>query len=82
MTKITIVNPLLPTKIMEKDRYYFVQEKETGKIKVAVHSVYTTKFSGENVVQFITENGLTWVDEDPFYRLYTILSEVSDISFK
>ena len=61
--------------------YYYLQDKETGYMRVGCLTHYSNTIGTNNLFLFISESGLTWATEDSVRYEYHVRGTVDNIQF-
>lgn len=61
--------------------YYYLQDKETGFMRVGCLTGYSNSIGVGNIFLFISESGLTWSTEDSVRYEYHVRGIVDNIEF-
>ena len=83
---ITTIHAPIPCRSMDWETYYFVQNNDNLKTRVAyLTNTYKTVANGKDNIVFIfaqDDDGILWVSENQFFDGYTVIGKVNQMIFK
>lgn len=82
----TIIQAPIPCRSMDWETYYFVENKDNLKTRVAyLTHTYKVKSQGENDIVLIfamDTDEILWLNQKQFFDGYTIIGKVNQMIFK
>lgn len=81
----TIIQAPIPCRSMDWDTYYFVENKDNLKTKVAyLSNTYKVIHNEKNIVLIFDQdtNEILWLDAERFFANYTVIGKVNQMIFK